>query len=80
MNHTLHGDTNFPPAIALYLSILGSHVILSVVALPMVLLLFSRGAGSRRPPNRTLYVPYLAVRFGRASSVFLKVYAARLAY
>jgi uncharacterized membrane protein YozB (DUF420 family) len=38
VNHALHGDTIFPghgPVRTLYLSILASHVILSVVALPM---------------------------------------------
>jgi putative membrane protein len=36
VNHALHGDTIFPghgPVRTLYLSILASHVILSVVAL-----------------------------------------------
>jgi putative membrane protein len=43
VNHALHGDTIFPghgPVRTLYLSILASHVILSVVALPMVLTTF----------------------------------------
>src|SRR5438445_3551915 len=40
VNHALHGDTIFPghgPVRTLYLSILASHVILSIVALPLVL-------------------------------------------
>jgi putative membrane protein len=40
VNHALHGDTVFPGhgrVRTLYLSILASHVILSIVALPMVL-------------------------------------------
>jgi putative membrane protein len=40
VNHALHGDTRFPgvgTARTAYLSILGSHVMLSIVALPMVL-------------------------------------------
>jgi len=40
VNHALHGDTIFPGHGAVrtvYLSILASHVILSIVALPMVL-------------------------------------------
>ena len=40
VNHALHGDTRFPGLGAvrtLYLSILASHILLSVVALPMVL-------------------------------------------
>src|SRR3982075_4181190 len=43
LNHALHGDTIFPghgPVRTLYLSILASHVILSIVALPMVLTTF----------------------------------------
>src|SRR5258708_33515766 len=43
VNHALHGDTIFPGHGAvrtLYLSILASHVILSIVALPMVLTTF----------------------------------------
>jgi uncharacterized membrane protein YozB (DUF420 family) len=42
-NHALHGDTNFPgngPVRTLCLSILARHVILSIVALPMVLTTF----------------------------------------
>ncbi len=43
VNHALHGDTIFPghgSVRTLYLSILASHVILSIVALPMVLTTF----------------------------------------
>ena len=43
VNHALHGDTIFPghdPVRTLYLSILTSHVILSIVGLPMVLTTF----------------------------------------
>ena len=43
VNHTLHGDTIFPSYGAvrtLYLAILASHIILSIVALPMVLTTF----------------------------------------
>jgi putative membrane protein len=43
VNHALHGDTIFPGQGAvrtLYLSILASHIILSIVALPMVLTTF----------------------------------------
>src|SRR5260370_33390410 len=43
LNHALHGDTIFPghgAARTVYLSILASHVILSIVALPMVLTTF----------------------------------------
>src|ERR1043165_6381183 len=40
VNHAIHGDTTFPgigPVRTLYLYILASHVVLSIVALPMVL-------------------------------------------
>jgi putative membrane protein len=43
VNHALHGDTIFPghgSVRTLYLSILASHIILSIVALPMVLTTF----------------------------------------
>ena len=43
VNHALHGDTIFPghgTVRTAYLSILASHVILSIVALPMVLTTF----------------------------------------
>ena len=42
-NHALHGETHFPgsgPVKTFYLSLLLSHVLLSVVALPMVLTTF----------------------------------------
>src|SRR5258708_11185894 len=40
VNHALHGDTIFPGHVAvrtLYLAILASHIILSILTLPMVL-------------------------------------------
>src|SRR5260370_7926096 len=40
VNHALHGDTHFPDvgaARTVYLSILSSHILLSIVALPLVL-------------------------------------------
>ena len=43
LNHALHGDTLYPhgsPTRTLYLSILASHVLLSAVALPLVLITF----------------------------------------
>jgi putative membrane protein len=43
LNHALHGDTLYPhtnPTRPLYLAILASHVLLSVVALPLVLITF----------------------------------------
>ena len=70
VNHTLHGDTVFPghgTVRTVYLSILASHVILSVVALPMVLTTFfflTDRPVRDPPPNRALDVSYLALRFG----------------
>jgi putative membrane protein len=43
VNHALHGDTRFPAHAAIrpvYLSILASHILLSIVALPLVLTTF----------------------------------------
>ncbi len=43
VNHALHGDTLFPhigTIRTVYLSILASHILLSIVALPMVLITF----------------------------------------
>jgi putative membrane protein len=43
VNHAMHGDTLFPghgPARTIYLSILASHIFLSIVALPLVLTTF----------------------------------------
>ena len=42
-NHALHGETHYPVGVghrSLYLAILASHVLLSVVALPLVLMTF----------------------------------------
>src|SRR6266446_6429750 len=42
-NHELHGETRYPVGVghrSLYLAILASHVLLSVVALPLVLVTF----------------------------------------
>ena len=43
VNHAVHGDTRYPghsPLRTFYLTLLASHVLLSVVALPMVLITF----------------------------------------
>ena len=44
VNHALHGDTRFPlghaTMRAIYLVILASHITLSIVALPLVLITF----------------------------------------
>ena len=56
-NHTLHGDTIFPAlggVRTLYFSILASHVILSIVALPMVLITFFFSLSGRFAQHRRL--------------------------
>src|SRR3979490_1295638 len=82
VNHALHGDTIFPghgPVRALYLSILASHVILSIVALPMVLTTFffsltGRFAMHRRIARLTFPIWLYVSITGVAVFVFLKVY------
>jgi putative membrane protein len=57
INHALHGETLFPgfgTVRTVYLSILASHVILSVVALPMVLTTFFLSLSGRFPQHRKL--------------------------
>src|SRR5579862_9424343 len=57
VNHALHGDTIFPghgPVRTLYLSILASHVILSIVALPMVLTTFFFSLSGRLRQHRKI--------------------------
>jgi putative membrane protein len=83
VNHALHGDTIFPghgPVRTLYLSILASHVILSIVALPMVLTTFffsltGRFAMHRRIARWTFPIWLYVSITGVAVFVFLKVYA-----
>jgi putative membrane protein len=55
--HYVHGDTRYPvdaPLRALYLAILASHVLLSVVALPMVLATAWLGITSGHPRHRKI--------------------------
>ena len=83
VNHALHGDTIFPghgPVRTLYLSILASHVILSVVALPMVLTTFffsltGRFAMHRRIARLTFPIWLYVSITGVVVFVFLKAYA-----
>jgi putative membrane protein len=83
VNHALHGDTIFPGHGAvrtLYLSILASHVILSVVALPMVLTTFffsltGRFAMHRRIARLTFPIWLYVSITGVVVFVFLKAYA-----
>jgi len=83
VNHAMHGDTIFPghgAVRALYLSILASHVILSIVALPMVLttLFFSltgRFAMHRRIARVTFPIRLYVSISGVVVFAFLKMYA-----
>jgi putative membrane protein len=83
VNHALHGDTIFPghgPVRTLYLSILASHVILSIVALPMVLTTFffsltGRFAMHRRIARWTFPVWLYVSISGVVVFVFLRAYA-----
>jgi putative membrane protein len=83
VNHALHGDTIFPghgPVRVLYLSILASHVILSIVALPMVLTTFwfsltGRFAIHRRIARWTFPIWLYVSMTGVAVFLFLKAYA-----
>jgi putative membrane protein len=58
VNHALHGDTRFPPghpAIrTVYLSILSSHIFLSIVALPLVLITFFFSLTGRLPMHKRI--------------------------
>jgi len=83
VNHALHGDTIFPGHGAvrtLYLSILASHVILSIVALPMVLITFffsltGRFAMHRRIARFTFPIWLYVSVTGVVVFLFLKAYA-----
>jgi putative membrane protein len=83
LNHALHGDIIFPGHGAVrtvYLSILASHIILSIVALPMVLITFlfsltKRFAMHRRIARVTFPIWLYVSITGVAVFVFLKMYA-----
>ena len=56
-NHALHGETHFPgfgTVKTVYLTILVSHIALSIVALPMVLATFFLSLSGRIPQHRKL--------------------------
>src|SRR5271156_3443702 len=56
-NHALHGEMRFPghgPIRTAYLALLISHVLLSVVALPMVLITFFFSLSGRFPQHRKI--------------------------
>ena len=83
VNHALHGDTIFPghgAVRALYLSILASHIILSILALPLVLTTFffsltGRFAMHRRIARWTFPIWLYVSTTGVVVFVFLKAYA-----
>jgi putative membrane protein len=83
VNHALHGDTIFPGHGAvrtLYLSILASHIILSIVALPLVLTTFFFSLTGRFPMHKRIarwtFPIWLYVSVtGVVVFVFLKAYA-----
>lgn len=82
-NHALHGDTIFPGhggVRTLYLSILASHIILSIVALPMVLTTFffsltGRFAIHRRIARITFPIWLYVSITGVVVFLFLRAYA-----
>ncbi|HZR57437.1 MAG TPA: DUF420 domain-containing protein [Terriglobales bacterium] len=57
VNHALHGDTRFPAHGTIrivYLSILASHIFLSIVALPLVLITFFFSLSGRFPMHKRI--------------------------
>jgi putative membrane protein len=57
LHHALHGDMIFPghgTARTIYLSILASHIILSVLALPMILTTFYFSLSGRFPQHKRI--------------------------
>jgi putative membrane protein len=82
-NHAIHGDTIFPGhggVRDLYLGILASHVLLSIVALPMVLTTFffsltGRFAMHRRIARFTFPIWLYVSVTGVVVFLFLKAYA-----
>jgi putative membrane protein len=83
VNHALHGDTIFPGlglVRTVYLSILASHIVLSIVALPMVLTTFffsmtGRFAMHRRIARWTFPIWLYVSVTGVVVFAFLKAYA-----
>ena len=83
VNHALHGDTHFPAQGTIrivYLSILASHIFLSIVALPLVLTTFffslsGRFVMHRRIARFTFPIWLYVSVTGVIVFAFLKVYA-----
>jgi len=82
VNHAIHGDTVFPgqgSVRTLYLAILASHIILSIIALPMVLTTFffsltGRFALHRRIARMTFPIWLYVSVTGVVVFVFLRTY------
>jgi putative membrane protein len=56
-NHALHGEMHFPghgPVRTVYLALLISHVLLSIIALPMVLVTFFFSLSGRFPQHKKI--------------------------
>ncbi len=56
VNHALHGESHYPqsPLRTFYLILLVSHILLSVVALPMILITFFFSLSGRIPNHRRI--------------------------
>ena len=57
LHHHLHGDTKFPadnPIRPGYLAILASHIVLSIIGLPMILMSFFLSLSGRIPGHRRI--------------------------
>lgn len=57
INHALHGDTLYPghsTVRTVYLSILASHILLSMIGLPLILITFFLSLSGRIPMHRRL--------------------------
>jgi putative membrane protein len=84
VNHTLRGDTHFPvdgPVRTLYLSILVSHIGLSVVALPLVLAtLFFSLSGQFKTHRRLARITFPIWLYVSITGVVVFVFLAAYAY
>jgi len=57
LHHTLHGDVRYPVGAALrsvYLPLLASHIVLAIVALPMILVTFFFSLTGRFPQHKKI--------------------------
>ncbi len=57
LHHALHGDVRYPPHAALrsvYLPLLTSHILLAIVALPLILITFFFSLSGRIPQHRKI--------------------------